>query len=271
MSTALVYECVDCGAPHEAPSARCRKCGHMLSVNARVSHARNFARHAQADDPKSVVQHAENVTPKRIDHIPTGIARIDALLGGGLVAPSISVISADPGAGKSRFTRQAAANAARRAGRRAMIVSAEETNDQVRANLDLLGLPAHLFDIAYCGDLALFEAEITRRKPSFFVFDSLQYLDDSREEGGGETRRMNAFKKLRDILLRQNITGLVVSHVNGDGDIAEDKVFERLPDAYFYLGQPQGRTSNVRSFEVRKSRYFGPGQCLLTMTARGLQ
>ncbi len=69
----------------------------------------------------------------------TGIAELDRVLGGGLVAASAVLVGGDPGIGKSTLLLQAAASLAR-AGRRVLYVTGEESVDQVRLRARRLGL-----------------------------------------------------------------------------------------------------------------------------------
>src|SRR6202041_3007610 len=61
----------------------------------------------------------------------TGIAELDRVLGGGLVAASAVLVGGDPGIGKSTLMLQAAASLAR-AGRRGFYISGEESIEQKR-------------------------------------------------------------------------------------------------------------------------------------------
>lgn len=270
MPTLVVYQCYDCGAPHEEMAGRCKRCGHWFSVIC-VPRARAVARREEiAAMPEGSAQPAELIAPRATAKLSTGIANVDRLLAGGLVPSTVTVVSGRPGSGKSRLVRQIAANFARRQGRRALLVSAEEPANQVRVNLDEMGLPATLFHLAYTDDLAAFEGDIFDKRPSIFVFDSLQYLDDTRIDGGPATRRMEAFKKLREILVQRRVTGLVISHVNSEGEVAADRNFERLPDVHLFLGEPAGPDSPLRELEIKKSRFHAPGRVTLTMTGKGL-
>ena len=69
----------------------------------------------------------------------TGIAELDRVLGGGLVAGSAVLVGGDPGIGKSTLLLQAAASLAR-AGRRVLYISGEESIEQMRLRARRLGV-----------------------------------------------------------------------------------------------------------------------------------
>src|SRR4029078_6166460 len=63
--------------------------------------------------------------------LPTGMAELDRVLGGGLVAGSAVLVGGDPGIGKSTLLLQAAAKLAE-TGARVVYLSGEEAPAQVR-------------------------------------------------------------------------------------------------------------------------------------------
>ncbi|MDR1042902.1 MAG: DNA repair protein RadA, partial [Clostridiales Family XIII bacterium] len=65
----------------------------------------------------------------------TGISELDRVLGGGLVAGSLTLISGEPGIGKSTLILQAAARLAATKGA-ALYVSGEESEEQIRLRAD---------------------------------------------------------------------------------------------------------------------------------------
>src|SRR5437763_4050829 len=75
---------------------------------------------------------------------PTGIGELDRVLGGGLVPGSVTLLGGEPGIGKSTLLLQALASLAA-GGARCLLVSAEESRQQVRLRAERLGaLPASL-------------------------------------------------------------------------------------------------------------------------------
>src|ERR1700726_421910 len=71
--------------------------------------------------------------------LPSGIAELDRVTGGGFVRGSVLLVGGDPGIGKSTLLIQAAAAIAR-AGHRAVYISGEEAVAQVRLRAERLGL-----------------------------------------------------------------------------------------------------------------------------------
>ncbi|MEG0157160.1 MAG: AAA family ATPase, partial [Anaerovoracaceae bacterium] len=67
--------------------------------------------------------------------LDTGIGELNRVLGGGLVQGSLTLISGEPGIGKSTIIMQAAANIASRYGK-VLYVSGEESEEQIKLRAD---------------------------------------------------------------------------------------------------------------------------------------
>ena len=65
----------------------------------------------------------------------TGIDELDRVLGGGLVAGSVSLIGGEPGAGKSTLLQMASFKLAEQ-GLRALYISGEESRGQIRLSAE---------------------------------------------------------------------------------------------------------------------------------------
>ncbi|MDE2255776.1 MAG: AAA family ATPase, partial [Betaproteobacteria bacterium] len=113
-----VFVCSDCGGQSAKWLGRCPQCGAWNSLietvptaapRAGVRTGAPSARHA-ALAPASTVQSLRTVPAKTQPHLPTGIAELDRVLGGGLVAGSVVLIGGDPGIGKSTLLLQVLAH-----------------------------------------------------------------------------------------------------------------------------------------------------------------
>ena len=82
---------------------------------------------------------AEHVAPFAEGTVPSGVAELDALLGGGLDRGSSAVLIGPPGSGKSVVATQFAIAAAAR-GENAAIFAFDETHRTVRARVSRLGM-----------------------------------------------------------------------------------------------------------------------------------
>ena len=150
--TTARFVCQSCGALTPKWSGRCEGCGEWNTI---VEEAAAAAGPGLAAARTSPATHAR--PPKIVfeglagsagppPRAPTGIAELDRVLGGGLVAGSAVLLGGDPGIGKSTLLLQAAAGMAA-AGRRVLYVSGEEAVEQLRLRarrLDLAATPLGL-------------------------------------------------------------------------------------------------------------------------------
>jgi len=105
-----VFVCQNCGAASPKWQGQCATCGEWNTLVAETAAAARGAkqagpRAARADVSTSLAAEAVVDTPR----MATGSAELDRVLGGGLVAGSVTLIGGDPGIGKSTLMLQAAA------------------------------------------------------------------------------------------------------------------------------------------------------------------
>jgi len=133
MKTQARYACQQCGAVTPKWAGRCEACGAWNSMVEEVPRAiapKGLGGGAgrRGSHLDFVALRGETAGPPRL---LTGIAELDRVCGGGLVAGSTILVGGDPGIGKSTLLLQAAASLAAR-GTDAAYITGEEAIDQVR-------------------------------------------------------------------------------------------------------------------------------------------
>ena len=125
-----------------------------------------------------------DVAAAEVPRIPTGLADVDRVLGGGLVPGSIVLLGGEPGIGKSTLLLQVANRLAGRMGE-VLYVSAEESAQQVRMRATRLGAVAPgVFLLAETNLDAILDAARAGRYAAVVV-DSIQTIALARDSGGG--------------------------------------------------------------------------------------
>src|SRR5262245_46890783 len=134
------YVCQNCGAVSPRWAGKCAACGewNTLSEEADVAAAPGSGL-TRASKGRVVQLETLSKGDDRIVRIPTGLAELDRVTGGGIVPGSALLIGGEPGIGKSTLLLQLAAAFAD-AGRRAIYFSGEEAAAQVRLRAERLGL-----------------------------------------------------------------------------------------------------------------------------------
>src|SRR5688572_9058699 len=103
-----VHRCSECGAAHPAWLGRCGTCGAwgtlVEEVAAPVASASVRAARAGAGAAARPISDDDGPTEPPL---PTGLAELDRVLGGGLVPGSVTLLGGEPGIGKSTLVLQA--------------------------------------------------------------------------------------------------------------------------------------------------------------------
>ena len=222
-----VFRCSDCGAGAPKWVGRCATCGewNTLAEETEATEAVTIS------GPAAVAVAVTDVDVTHAAPRPTGIEELDCVLGGGLVAGSVTLIGGEPGIGKSTLLTELAALWAI-AGERVLYVSAEESTQQVRARAERLGaLSANLFLLAET-ILPHIIAALDDVKPALLIVDSIQTVVDpdlGTAPGTVVQVRECAYRLVREAKER-DLPVVLVGHVTKDGTLAGPRVLEHVVD-----------------------------------------
>jgi len=267
-----VYVCSSCGAQHPKWAGQCTVCGEwnalveevvgtdtaVVSKTVAVSRALNTATEPL---PISDITHTESTATV------TGIAEFDRVLDGGLVPGSVTLVSGEPGIGKSTLLLQIATTWPGRA----LYVSAEESAQQVRLRATRLGAiddDTYLVSAMSLGDIV---AAIDKVKPTLVVVDSVQTIaDEGIESAPGSVTQVRecSFRLVQEAKAR-NIAVLLVGHVTKDGNIAGPRLLEHVVDTV--VSFEGDRLHALRMVRATKHRFGTTNELgLFEMTESGL-
>ncbi len=205
---------------------------------------------------------------KRID---TGISELNRVLGGGLVTGSLTLISGEPGIGKSTIIMQAAANIADKYGR-VLYVSGEESEEQIKLRADRIcgSLSPNLFILAETNmeNVATVAEEL---QPKFVIIDSIQtmYTEDLDSAPGSVSQVRACGNELMRIGKTKDVPIFIVAHVTKSGDLAGPKIVEHLVDCVLNFSGERGK--ELRILRAYKNRFGTTSEIgAFEMVAEGL-
>lgn len=208
--------------------------------------------------------HAEDA-----ERIPTGVAELDRVLGGGLVPASLVLVGGEPGVGKSTLLLSAL-GAIAASGRRALLVTGEESLAQVKLRADRLGNCQGVELLAET-DLDAIEETLAVEKPAVCVIDSVQtlYAPDLGSAPGSVAQVREAAARLLRVGKEHGIALFLVGHVTKDGAVAGPRVLEHLVDCVLQFEGDRYREHRV--LRAVKNRFGSTNELgVFEMTRDGL-
>lgn len=264
-----VFVCRDCGAQAAAWTGRCGGCGGWATVEevARTLHRSATpagSANSVATQPLTNFDHSSSIPA------PVGMPEVDRVLGGGLVPGSVTLLSGEPGIGKSTLTLQMACSVAA-TGAGVVLVTGEEAPCQVAARATRLGsIPPSLSvldDTSVDRVIATIEAD----RPAFVVVDSIQtlFVPDLDASPGSVVQVRESAARLVTVVKRLGVSLLLIGHVTKDGTLAGPRLLEHVVDTV--LSFSGDRHHDLRFLRSAKHR-FGPTTevGLFEMTGLGL-
>ncbi len=264
-----MYHCSHCDAQSLKWQGRCPECGKWgtyVDASGGESGAKNKGGTATKPSPVISLKDARGVTAKPM---PTGISELDRVLSGGLVAGSVTLLSGEPGIGKSTLVAKIATELAS-ATTPAYYVSGEESDTQVAMRFTRLGLPLTHIQFTNDTDINAILGSAEKMKPSLLIIDSIQTMvgDDDAIAGSPNAVR-RATSLCVEFAKTLGVPVLLIGQVTKDGNIAGPKTLEHIVDTVLTLeGDTRG---HYRILRANKHRFGTTDEIgIFEMTGTGL-
>ena len=194
---------------------------------------------------------------------------LNRVLGGGLVAGSLTLVGGEPGIGKSTLLLQ---NLLSIRQRKILYVSGEESATQLKLRADRLGKVSDNTYILTETSLDAIFTQIENVKPQLVVVDSIQTIASPEIESAAGS--VSQVRECAAALLRyakqSGVPVILVGHINKDGAIAGPKVLEHIVDTVL---QFEGdRQYLYRILRAIKNRFGSTNEIgIYEMVERGLK
>src|SRR5512134_4160306 len=159
---AVQYACTECGYAAGRWFGKCPGCNAFGSL---VEETPSLVGRAAAKPLLRLV----DVDAEEATRISTGVPELDRVLGGGLVPASLVLVGGEPGVGKSTLLLSAL-GAISAGGRRALLVTGEESTAQVKLRAARLG-GTEKVEILAETELDAVCATLDRERPDVCVID----------------------------------------------------------------------------------------------------
>jgi DNA repair protein RadA/Sms len=259
---AVQFACTECGYTAGRWFGKCPGCDAFGTL---VEEAPPAA--AGTAGPRPVLRLVDVETAEAA-RIPTGVAELDRVLGGGLVPASLVLVGGEPGVGKSTLLLSALAAISR--DRRALLVTGEESVAQVKLRAERLG-GAEAVEILAETELEAVCATLEHERPDVCVIDSVQTLYSAGlgSAPGSVAQVREAAGRLLRAAKELGIATVLVGHVTKDGAVAGPRVLEHLVDTVLQFEGDRYREHRV--LRAVKNRFGSTNELgVFEMTGSGL-
>ena len=234
-----VFFCTECGYESSKWMGQCPGC-KQWNTFVEESISKEDAKKGGVSKVKSAMNSEvvtlSEVSVKQEDKLLTGIGELDRVLGGGIVAGSMTLVGGDPGIGKSTLLLQVCRNLSE-GGTNVLYVSGEESKVQIKLRADRIGKFGEKMSLLCETDLDTISEVIKQRKPEVVVIDSIQtmYNENVSSAPGSVSQVRETTAVLLQIAKGLGISIFIVGHVTKEGAVAGPRVLEHMVDTVLYF------------------------------------
>ena len=272
-----IYTCSECGGTAPKWAGQCPHCEAWNTLVESVAEGASKHRYGAGARGLTAAQPVATlalIEASEVDRQPTGIAELDRVLGGGIVAGGVVLIGGDPGIGKSTLLLQALDALSRVM--KTLYVTGEESGAQVALRSRRLGLGAANggSQVRVLAEIQLekIDAAIAAEQPAVCVIDSIQtmYSDQLASAPGSVAQVRECAAQLTRTAKSTGTTIVLVGHVTKEGALAGPRVLEHIVDTVLYF---EGDThSSFRLVRAIKNRFGAVNEIgVFAMTEKGLK
>ncbi len=267
--TKSVYECQNCGTQFPKWLGRCTDCGGWNTlVESVVSKSSDPMGSVSISDAKPIALNDLDII--EANAIPTGVKEFDHVLGGGLVPGSVTLISGEPGIGKSTLVMQIV-GAMAEAGISSLYSSAEESSAQIRARANRLEVNSDLVNVLATNKLEDILHHTKDLESKVLIVDSIHTVtcDDISSSAGTVSQVRECAHRLTEFAKSTTTSVIVVGQVTKEGTLAGPRVLEHVVDSV--LSFEGDDHALVRTLRASKHRFGTTDELgLFDMTEKGL-
>ena len=268
------FVCQNCGASYPKWTGKCENCGEWNTLVEQIVETKGASAVARSHSrgkilkPQSMRSIAAEYSVRRL---PTGIADLDTVLGGGILPAGVMLLAGQPGIGKSTLLMQVAAHVSEQYA--VLYVSGEESASQVKLRATRLGATSG-DDLQFVASTSADDIAATIRSGQYklVIIDSIQTL--SLEEIASAPGTVSQITNSSNVIIRaakaSGAAVILVGHVTKEGSIAGPKVLEHLVDVVLqFEGDRYGGFKVVRA---AKNRYGSTSEAaIFEMNDKGLR
>lgn len=184
------------------------------------------------------------------NRLKSGCIEFDRVMGGGIVAGSVTLLAGDPGIGKSTLLLHVLAKTG------GLYVSGEESAEQIKLRAKRLGIEGkNIIVLPETGAENIAEAIAKGDTLPLVIIDSIQTLTSADLDGmaGSVGQIRHCAEILVNAAKSKGVPIIIIGHVTKEGTIAGPKVLEHMVDTVLYIEGE--RFANARILRTLKNRF----------------
>ena len=268
------YECTECGYRTPKYLGKCPSCGSWNTL------AEQTEQPAPAQSPKQEIlmygsseskpEHIDALSAETYARCMTGIGEFDRVLGGGIVSGSVVLLCGEPGIGKSTLLLQMCAALAKE--KTVLYVTGEESGGQIGMRAKRLSVTGGNLFVLSETNVERILAGCDKLHPDIVIIDSIQtmYHSASASIAGSVSQVRECALAFINRAKSDDMSVMLIGHVNKEGTVAGPKVLEHMVDAVLYFEGE--RRQSFRVIRAIKNRYGSTDEIgVFEMTERGLR
>ncbi len=253
-----IFVCTQCGHETSKWMGQCPGCREWNSFVEEVKMTGKNTRSAQSASPvaagSSKVQKLNDIIIDDDVRLKTKIDELDRVLGGGIVAGSLTLVGGDPGIGKSTLLLQMCQEISNQ-GKKVLYVTGEESLKQIKLRAQRLKVDGKSVMLYAETSLQYIKQAIKNEKPDILIVDSIQtiYSDDITSSPGSVSQVREVTSAMMRIAKQLGLSTFIIGHVTKDGAIAGPRVLEHMVDTVLYF--EGDRSFSYRVLRAVKNRF----------------
>jgi len=264
-----VYVCSNCDAQFPKWSGRCLECGGWGTLQIQTIDQKTIDNKIAQVVPAEIIDLSEiSELASQAARLKTGIDEIDRVLGNGLMAGSLVLLSGEPGIGKSTLVAQIAA----KLNAPVIYASGEESARQIKHRFARLDINATKIKFLSETNVEKILAALRQEQPTLAIIDSIQtvYSAAVPSEAGSINQIRASTVNFLEIAKKNNLPIILIGHITKDGSIAGPKSLEHIVDTVIYL---ESETSQgYKILRATKNRFGSINELgILEMTDTGFR
>jgi DNA repair protein RadA/Sms len=242
-----MFWCSNCGNEFLKWQGQCSFCREWNTLK-EFTEAKKW-KTASSASVKELTEISE--TSQKEERIMTSSEELNSVLWGGIVPGSITLLSGEPGIGKSTLTLQLGAWIQEEM----IYISGEETESQLLTRAKRLSVTGSHLKILSESNLENILKTLEKHPAKVVVIDSISvmYSDDISGTSGSISQVRYITEKLVEFGKSHNTAFFIIGHVTKDGSLAGPKTLEHMVDVVLYF--EGDKFDNLRILRGLKNRF----------------